>query len=98
MLFDFEESDVYIDSPVDFQNIGELVTELLPYILWVAGLGLLLYLVLGGFEILTSEGNPEKMAQGRAKITQAIAGFLIIFSAYWLTQILELVFGIQIIG
>ena len=97
MFFDFLDGDVTIPNPVDqYDTIGDIVSALLPYILAVAGLGLLLYLILGGFEILVSEGDPEQMNRGRDKITQAIFGFIIIFSAYWLVRILEIIFGIEI--
>jgi hypothetical protein len=51
---------------------------------------------MGGFELLTSGGDPEKAKKAQERITSALIGFLIIFLAYWLTQILEVIFGISI--
>ena len=44
--------------------------------------------------LLPDTVDKEKKAQG--KITSALVGFIIIFLAYWLTQALEIIFGIQI--
>jgi len=77
-------------------TIGEIISALLPYIFAVAGLILFAFLILGGFELLTSGSNPEKAKKAQGKITSALVGFLIIFLAYWITQILEVIFGISI--
>ena len=79
-------------------TIGDIINDLVPYIFALAGLALLFILILGGFELLTSAGDPKKMESAKGKITNAILGFIIIFVAYWLVQILQVVFGIKILG
>lgn len=77
-------------------TIGYIISAILPYIFVIAGLILFIFLIVGGFELLTSAGNPESIKKGQEKITSALVGFIIIFLAYWLTQALEIIFGIQI--
>ena len=79
-------------------TLGEIISSLLPYIFALAGLALLLYLTLAGFELLTSTGDPKKIESAKSKLTNAIIGFLIIFVSYWLIQILEAILGITIFG
>ena len=79
-----------------FGNIGDIINALIPYIFALAGIILLFLIIFGGFELLTSGGDPKKVESGKGKITHAIVGFIIIFVAYWLVQILETIFGIQI--
>lgn len=79
-------------------TLGRIISVLLPYIFAVAGLTLFGFLIFGGFQLLTSGGNPETVKKAQGKITSALVGFLIIFLAYWLTQILEVIFGISIFG
>jgi len=79
-----------------FPNIGSLLSQLLPYVLILAGLTLFILLIIGGFGLLTSGGSPEKMKASQGKITSAVIGFVIIFISYWLVKILEIVLGIQI--
>jgi len=96
-----EEGEIFkITGPEKFKDIslGELITQLLPLIFVLAGLTLFIFLIIGGFGLLTSAGNPDKMKTAQGKITSAIIGFVIIFISYWLMRILEIVFGISILG
>lgn len=87
-----------ISSPVGFRTLGDVISKLIPYFFVLAGLALFGFLIFGGFELLTSAGNPEKVKSAQAKITSAIIGFIIIFAAYWIVQVLEVIFGIEILG
>jgi hypothetical protein len=75
-------------------NVGTIVGESLKYIFAVAGILLLIYLILGGFQYLTSAGDPKKAQEAQSKITQALIGFVIIFASYWIVQILAVVLGL----
>jgi len=94
--------DYEIQPPPDFKfpggTIGDILSALLPYIYVLAGLILFVYLIIGGFGLLTSAGDPKAVESAKGKITSAIIGFIIIFISYWLVQILEIVFGIEILG
>jgi hypothetical protein len=80
------------------ETIADLINPLLNYVFIIAGLLLFGYLLLGGFELLTSAGEPEKIKSAQGKLTSALIGFLVIFVSYWLIQILETIFGITILG
>lgn len=74
-------------------TIGNVLSNALPIIMGLAGLGLLLMLILGGYDLLTSGGDAKKMETGKQRLTYAIVGFLIIFGAYWAVQIIGTMFG-----
>jgi len=76
--------------------LGDILSRLLPYVYAVAGLMLFIFLIIGGFGYLTSGGDPKKVEMAQGKITHALMGFLIIFLSYWLAQLFEIIFGIQI--
>jgi hypothetical protein len=76
---------------------GKIITDLLPIIFSLAGLILFGMLIAGGFQMMTSAGNPKGADAGKARLTSALIGFLIIFIAYWLTQIMQIIFGIKIL-
>jgi hypothetical protein len=78
-------------------TLGEIVSRLLPYLFAGAGLLLLLYLLLGGLQLMTSGGDPKKTQEAKGKITNALVGFIIVFIAYWLVQIVGKILGIEII-
>jgi heme/copper-type cytochrome/quinol oxidase subunit 4 len=75
-------------------TIGDIVTALIPYVLGFAGLILFVLIMWGGFLILTAAGNEEKVGKGRMWITSAIIGFVIIFAAYWIMQVVQAMFGV----
>ena len=77
---------------------NHIINSLLPTVFYLAGLILFIIIIIGGFGMLTSGGSPEKMKAAQGKITSAVIGFVIIFISYWLMRILEIVFGISILG
>jgi hypothetical protein len=79
-------------------TIGGAVTTILPYIFSIAGILLLLYLLMGGFQLMLSGGEPKKAQGAQGKITNALLGFFIIFIAYWVTQLIGKIFVIPAIG
>ena len=87
-----------IDINKENLKLGEIVSGLLPYLFAGAGLFLLLYLIFRGFQLMTSGGDPKKMQEAKGKITNALVGFIIVFIAYWLVQIIGSVLGLGKIG
>ena len=78
-------------------DIGSIVSSLLNYLFPLAGILLLLYLIYGGFSLMTSGGDPKAAQGAKSKITNAFIGFLIIFVSYWIVQILGTILGIEAI-
>lgn len=76
-------------------TIGSIITAILPYLYAVAGFGLLIFLIGGGFAYLTSAGDPKRMEAAKNTITLAVIGFIIIIAAFWVTQIVNYVFGLK---
>lgn len=81
---------------VDTDTVGKILSDTLPYILVISGLLLFFYLVSGGFDLMTSAGDPKKIEQGKEKITAALIGFVIVFVAFWVYVIITYILGIKI--
>lgn len=75
--------------------ISEIVNVLIPYVFVFAGLGLLAFLIMGGFQLMMSAGDSKAMESAKGKITNAVIGFIIVFLAYWITQLLEMILGLK---
>lgn len=88
--------DLPIKSTMD--DIIEITSTLLTYALPLSGLLLFLVIMYAGFGLLTSANNPEQAEKSKQTITTGIIGFLIIFAAYWIAQILQVLFGIPIVS
>jgi large-conductance mechanosensitive channel len=76
-------------------DIGGIIGNALPYIFGAAGIALLIYLVLGGLQMMTSRGDPKAMQGAQGKITNALIGFVIIIIAFFIVQLLGQLFGLQ---
>lgn len=86
-------------SRFDGQTVGEIIYQAFPYIFSIAGFAILFFIVAGGFQIMLSKGDPKAVESGKAKITYAVVGLIVMFAAYWIIQIIGATLGIhQITG
>lgn len=77
-------------------SIGDIVSAFLPYIYSIAGIALLLMLLAGGFQLMTSGGDPKGVEAGKQKITNALIGIIIVFASFWIVQVVGRILGIEI--
>jgi hypothetical protein len=82
----------------DFTTFGGIISAFLPYVLTIAGLILFGMLVGGGFTMLAGAADKESQEKGKKMITSSLIGFFIIFAAYWIAQILQVIFKINILS
>ncbi len=79
------------------RNVAAIINSIFPYLFIIAGLLLLFYLIAGGFQMMIAANDEKGLAEAKGKITNALAGFLLLFISYWLVQIIEVIFGIKIL-
>lgn len=72
-----------------------IVSALLTFIFPAAGILVLIYLLWGGLQLMLSGGDPKAVQSAKEKITGALIGFVIIFAAYWIVQILGAFLGVD---
>lgn len=75
-------------------TLGGLLSNALSFIFPIAGIILLIMILSAGFTLLTSAGDAKKMEKGKQTLTYGVVGFVIIFVAYWLTQLVGIIFGV----
>jgi len=95
-LSDFSLPEDPIKAASGIDNIGELITRLIPYIYIFAGFAMIIMIIIGGFDILTTQGSPEKFKIGFDKITKGITGFILIVVSYFVVLLIEEIFNIKI--
>ncbi|MBP9670430.1 hypothetical protein KBD75_03455 [Candidatus Woesebacteria bacterium] len=79
-------------------SLGSIVNSFLPTVLQLAGIILFGMLVFGGFTMLAGAADKEAQEKGKKMITSSLTGFFIIFLAYWIAQILQVIFKINILS
>lgn len=67
--------------------LGEFV---LKYVVGIAGVVALFLILLAGFQMMTSQGNPERLQAGRELLTSALLGLLFVIFSVVLMQIIGL--------
>jgi hypothetical protein len=82
----------------DALTIGSFVSAALPYLYTFGGIIFFGMIVWGGFEMLAGANEPKSQEQGKQRITAAAIGFLLLFTSYWIAQLLQIVFGVTTVG
>jgi len=75
-------------------DVGRLISDILPYIFYGAGILLLIYMIFGGFQLMFAKGDPKAMQSAQGKITNALIGFVIVIIAYFLVKLMAKIFGL----
>ena len=92
---------LFFGSNPKFENIGTLVSSLLPNLLVGAGVIFFFLILGGGFMIIKNAGgdaNAQDTAKAKNAVTFAVIGFLLVISAYFILQIVGVITGINFIN
>ena len=92
-----KQAHAAVTNPSPFSDIGSVVTAIVPAVMGLGGLILFAFILLGGFKYLTAGGDDKAVQEAKKIITNAIIGFIILFSVFWIMNILEAVFNYNII-
>ncbi len=88
---------ITIEGPAGYSagnTLGEVISNIYPFLFVFAGIGLLFMLIFGGFQLLTGGTDPKRIEIGKQRITFAIVGFLIVFFAFWMVQFVGMIFNL----
>lgn len=89
---------VTTDKPAYFNTPGGILSRVLDFAFPLAGIILFVMIIWGGFEILSGATTPKAKDAGKQRVTNAVIGFILLFSAYWIAQLVEVIFGIQFLS
>lgn len=94
------EETITIDQPsqVKITNLGSLISGAIGLALIGASLAAFFYLILGGFQWITSGGDKAGTEAAREKITAAFIGLAIVVTAWAVMRLIETFFGLTILG
>jgi len=77
-------------------TMAGLIASLINGAILISALAVLLYLILGGFQWLTSGGDKGKTESARNKITSALIGLLIVIASWAIFNLILQFFGINL--
>lgn len=95
-----------IQAPTEIQRVtnkaGILGEDALRYgvllFLMVIVTAALFFLLWGGLAWITSEGDKQKLAAARSRITYAIVGLVVSFLSFLIINIISTLFNIKLLG
>jgi hypothetical protein len=81
-------------------NVSTYISAIITGAISLAGIVLLFLLVGGGIAMISGAGksDPKTVEQGKKAATSALIGFIVVFSAYWIVKLIELITGLNLIG
>jgi hypothetical protein len=74
--------DITVDGSGYATNVGTVISSVLSFVMVLAALLVLMYLVWGGIEWITSGGDKGKTESARNRITAAVIGLIVLAAAY----------------
>lgn len=76
--------------------IESLVSNIVSMVFIVSGIVFFVFLVWGGFDILTSGGDKTRLADGQKRLTSALIGLAIVSTSYAIYKVVLIFFGIDL--
>ncbi len=84
----------------DPQVVSTIVSNIITAAISISGILLLFLLIAGGIGIMSGAGksDPRAVEAGKKAATSALIGFIVVFSAYWIVKLIELITGLVLIS
>ena len=93
VLADGSVGSFTIPNPLSCGDLGSCVDKVLRDLLLLATPNVAVMVIIGGYQILTAGGEPEKFSRGKKTIIYAAVGFAIILLANGVVYIIQDVFN-----
>jgi hypothetical protein len=78
-------------------TIGNIIAASFIYLFAGAGLILTIFILYGGFTLMLSRGDPGAVAKGKAILSAALIGLVVVITAFWIVQLIGEFLDIQAI-
>jgi hypothetical protein len=97
------QGNISLKPSTEFNNLtgitfGGIVSGLISFIMIIAALVFFFMLILGGIQWMLSGGVKAGAEAARGIITAALIGLVIVFSAWAIVQLINAVFGVNILS
>ncbi|HSX01342.1 MAG TPA: hypothetical protein VLF67_03820 [Candidatus Saccharimonas sp.] len=71
-----------IGLPTSTTNIGEAITKVIAFLFALIGGLAVVFIIVGGLQMVTSAGSPQRFKQGRETVLYAVVGLVVAIGAY----------------
>lgn len=84
------------DRIATIADLGDILKNLISYVLGIAGIVFFVLLVIGGFKFITSGGDPKAAEGAKKTLTSAIFGLVIILISYLILLLIKNITGANV--
>lgn len=92
----FAQTFKFDASKVPFEDLGELLSQVLILLFAFAAILAFVFIVIGGIQWITAGGDKMAAQSARDRITAAVVGLVIVVAAFALTLIITTLLGVNI--
>jgi len=78
-----------------YNSLGFLINLIVRNVFWVAGIILFLMVFVAGFQFIAK--GKQGIEDAKQTATAAVLGFVIMFAAYWIVQLIKYITGVNIL-
>ena len=81
-------------------TLADLISLIVRLGFVISGILILFFIIFAGFQIVAGAGgnNPDAAKKGQQAATSAAIGFVIVFAAYWIVRLIEVIIKVNIIS
>ena len=90
--------DVFFGGQLKTRTLGDFITPIVRASIVIACVIAFLILLGGGITMISSAGNPQAQEKGKGAVTAGVTGLVLVISAYWIVQIIEVLTGINLLN
>lgn len=85
------------DGAAPLYELATVFGNVISALLGLAGIILFIMVIIGGFNLLTSGGDPGKAGAARATLTYAVGGIILVSFAYLIIRLIHEITGADIL-
>lgn len=80
-------------------NIGDFVSLFVKSAFVLAGVAILFFFIIAGINMIAAAGenDPQKAEAAKKTMTSAVIGFVVVFAAYWIVQLIGQFTGLKLL-
>jgi len=85
-----------MDQPWAISDIVNIIQGIISLLAPAAGIAFFIMLLVGGFQFVTSGGDPKAAGQARSTITYAIIGIILVVVSWLLLVLIKQLTGVDV--
>ena len=87
---------VYAKDPAQLSGIVAIIENIIKLLAPAAGIAFVIMLLFGGYQFMTSGGDPKAVGAARGTLTYAVIGIILVVSAWLILQLVGNITGANV--